>query len=607
MKPLLFEHAADTLDSIMLLRRNVAPLLNCICGLLFIAMAILGWFKLRYGFNLLDEGMYMTDGWRLSAGDRLFPDSAINAAMMYAVFNAAVFKLSPGITLLGFRELQQVVALSAIALFAAAIYGWTRRLWLVLLTLSGFAFTGLDVTGASSNLSYMTYSHLFFVLHVSSLLFALNCRNRDFRAALFVAAGVSLWAIGFSFLPLATAMIIPVALWTAMRALGWREEFSFRELLLVVCPGLVLWLIFLAAYGSEFLPAIFNIYRYINEGGVEAGFDRVPMQYVAVAAVFVAVLVAATYRSMRVFFDIAAASVFMMFLIVDTNLFNLVTPFWRGWFPRQMWFCALLIVAMTALPGYLVYRKRRGMVLERIDLLYLVLVLPAGLMALLMSQFSSAGVLATCYVALPASMAIALFAVTRLEKLPIGEGVTALSVAALLLPFYYHLARADWEFTFFDMAPKHLTRVISSGFGAGIHTNEFYGQIVDWMTQTAQAHSRDGDFAIVMDQAPMGYMIIKRRPALNHSFSGWALSASLRRDAVAAMLRQGREPKIAYRFLNFPMIVPEFSTPEKIVLGGQFSYPATDPASQHVTTHMQLVDTFYFQDQPLIEFYARRN
>jgi hypothetical protein len=309
---------------------------------------------------------------------------------------------------------------------------------------------------------------------------------------------------------------------------------------------------------------------------------------------------------LRDFFEIAAAAAFMMFLIVDTNLFNLVTSFWRGWFPRQMWFCALLIVAMAALLGHLAYRRRRGMVLGRAELLCLVLVLPSALLALLFSQFTVTGVLVVCYVALPVSMAIALATIARLERLRVKVGAAALSVAVLLLPFYYHLARADWEFTFFDLPPKYLTRVIDGGFGAGIHTSALYQDVVDWMTRTAQSRSRDGDFAIVMHQAPMGYMIIKRRPALNHSFSGWASSAALQQESVAAMQRQGREPRIAYRFLIFPMILPESQKTGTLALGPPFNYSPRDPAMLYVNSHMEHVDTFQFQGKPLIEFYSRR-
>ena len=73
---------------------------------LFLTLGVLGWAKLKYGFNFIDEGMYMTDGWRLASGDRLFPDASVSAILPYALFNAAIFKVFPDTTLLTFRGIR---------------------------------------------------------------------------------------------------------------------------------------------------------------------------------------------------------------------------------------------------------------------------------------------------------------------------------------------------------------------------------------------------------------------------------------------------------------------------------------------------------------------
>jgi hypothetical protein len=572
---------------------------------LFIAMFVLGWLKQRYGFSMMDEGMYMADGWRLAAGDRLFPDSAVTAVMLYTTLNALVFKWVPDITLLGFRELQQVLALAELAVFGAAVYRWTHRPSLIVLTLSVFAFTGLAVAGMNGSLSYYTYAHLFFVLHVALLLFALDSKRAGMRAALLAASGALLWAVGFSFVPLAATLLIPPALRIAARALGCGDGFTNRDLQWVMAPGLALWGIFLAVYGAEFMPALLDDLRYIREGGIEGGFDRVPLQYVAVIAVYAGVLAAMSRLAVPALLAAGAAASVLMFFVIDTNGFGVVTSFWRAWFPRQMWFCALLIVGVVALLAHLVYCRRRAIALSRDHWLLLVLILPSGLFALIFSQFSVAGVLTTTYAAAPIAMAIALFIAIRLEKAGATPALSTVAVAALLAPFYYHLARADWEFTSFDLPPKLLNRVIPAGFGTGIHTSDLYYQAAQWMTQTAQEHSRESDFAIVMDQSPMGYMLIKRRPALNHSYTGWAISFSLRREAVDKMLRERREPKIAYRFLWAPMILPPSPGAPTYRLGDRFNYPANDPISQYVTSRMRHLGTFTFKNQPLIELYVR--
>jgi hypothetical protein len=91
-------------------QKIVLPL---ICISLFVTMAALGWSKLEYGFNMIDEGMYMVDGWRLAVGDNLFPDSAINAIQLFNVFNALIFAFNPDITLLGFREMAYTLVFDA--------------------------------------------------------------------------------------------------------------------------------------------------------------------------------------------------------------------------------------------------------------------------------------------------------------------------------------------------------------------------------------------------------------------------------------------------------------------------------------------------------------
>ena len=92
---------------------------------LFVALAVWGWLKLPYGMSFIDEGMYMTDGWRLSVGDRLFPDSSTSVVNLYVVFNAAIFQIFPDVTLLEFRKIQYWLSLTAIVVLIYAVYKWT--------------------------------------------------------------------------------------------------------------------------------------------------------------------------------------------------------------------------------------------------------------------------------------------------------------------------------------------------------------------------------------------------------------------------------------------------------------------------------------------------
>ena len=577
--------------------------------LIFLAMAIFGWIKLKYGFNMADEGMYMVDGWRLTTGDRLFPDNAIDASMLYVVFNALIFKLSPDITLLEFRQLQYVLSLSAIFIFGAAIYQWSRKLWPIPLTMAVFAFTGLDTVGNNSNMSYYTYPHLFMVLHIALLIFALTSQKGLIRPFLFITSGVALWGCGFSLLPLSVTMISPGLVWLCTKYLDIKKgNFSFKELLLVLSPGIILWGGFIAIYNVSFLHAILDIYRYVKEGGGEGAWvNDIALEYIAATAVFWVVLIIAQRLPVRAMIALVTVVSGLMFEIIDSNLAGLIHPFWRGWLSNQMWFCSLLITFTAIFLAHLVQQKRSNSPLDSNECLILIILIPSVVCALLFSHFSSLGIITTLYVAIPVTMAFALFIIRHLERrYSASQHVVATAIIVILFPFFFHLARADWRFTFFDLIPEKLVHTVSGGFADGIKTNTVNASMIRWMEMTSSTHSSDGEFAIVMDETPMGYMLIKRRPSLNHSWIGWGQSFSLRQDSLEEMLRENRQPRIAYRFLHLPYLIPISLKDGTFSLAPNKYYAPNDPISAYVTTRMQLIDTFFVNGNPWIEFYIRQ-
>ena len=584
-------------------------LLTAGCCLLFVVMAIFGWIKLQYGFNMIDEGMYMVDGWRLSAGDSLFPESAMNATMLYSVFNALVFKLHPEITLLGFRQLQYSLTLLSILVFGAAIYRWNRKLWPILLTLAVFAFTGLDTIGNNSNMSYYTYPHLFLILHIALFILALTCPKVWTRYSLFVGSGVALWGVGFSLLPLSASMISPVLVWLAAKQLkGADREFSFGEVLLVLSPGVILWGACIAVFNQAFFGAILDTYRYVEEGaGTQARINQPALSYIAATTVFWFILIAAGRLPVRRMLALVSVASVAMFGIMYSNLFGLIPPYWKGWLNNQMWASAFLITFMAAFPVYLIRCKRNNLLCDSDDYLLLAILVPAILFVLLFSNFSSIGIVTTLYVAIPAFMALALFVIRYLEKhSSTRQGVVAAAMTAILLPFFYQLAWSDWKFTYFDLAPDKLTNTIRGGFANGIKTNPVFADLVQWMETTADTFSTPQDFAIVMDQTPMGYMLIKRRPSLNHSWTGWAKSSSLRREAMQAMLKGNRQPKIVYRFLRMPVMYPISVRDGTYALSPIVFHYDDDPISAYVMAQMQRVNTFSVNGVPWVELYVRK-
>ena len=119
---------------------------------IFLIAAVFGWFKLRYGFNFMDEGYHMTEAWRLTVGDNFFSDKFTGALRLSTFINALVFKIYPGITLLGFRELQFTLTIISLLLLSFALYKISKDFWFQPLIFSIFAFTGLDPIGMISNL-----------------------------------------------------------------------------------------------------------------------------------------------------------------------------------------------------------------------------------------------------------------------------------------------------------------------------------------------------------------------------------------------------------------------------------------------------------------------
>jgi len=91
--------------------------------LIFLGAAILGWIKLQYGFNFIDEGYHMTSSWRLTAGDQFLKDKVSGAEMLYNLINASIFKIYPKITLLGFRQLQYCLTILALFLIGGDYTG----------------------------------------------------------------------------------------------------------------------------------------------------------------------------------------------------------------------------------------------------------------------------------------------------------------------------------------------------------------------------------------------------------------------------------------------------------------------------------------------------
>lgn len=577
--------------------------LSGIGAVFFLFMAVLGWKKLQFGFNFIDEGMYMTDGWRMAVGDKLFPDNSTNVTFLYTIFNEYIFKLNPNITLYGFRKLQYCCAIFSMLLLASSMYRWTREIWYLPFALSLFAFTGLDANGMASNFSYYVYPHFFITLHIAMLLFALKQQQGIARDALFALSGICLWGVGFSLLPLIVTLISPIILWLLFNR--WclsAQPFSTRDMMAVYLPIILAWSVFLAINGVEFFVAAHKMYSYLsefNQGRYQLLSEATP--YILVSLLLVVALIFTGYRSTLLSVIIVAGLSATIFVVIDTNLFGVIPPFWKGWFNAQMWLASLVVATWIMVLCSLFYQYKKMFMLDNTSQLLLVLLVPCIIMGGLFVFFSSLGPLTVQSASIPTMLALAVLVAQW------GRSSTRgfLMLTLILGPFYYSMAWADWKFTYFDLPPKYLTSTFTEGFATGIRTNKLYFSMASWMQGMSHKYSQEGDFAIVTDQTPMGYMLINRRPALNHSWGGLGNSKSLRRDAVTQMIRDNREPKIAFRFVSAPLFLPTSMKEDKYYLGVQSPMNPRDPIDSYMLQSMKYVDSFSFQQRTWIELYVR--
>ena len=82
---------------------------------------------------------------------------------------------------------------------------------------------------------------------------------------------------------------------------------------------------------------------------------------------------------------------------------------------------------------------------------------------------------------------------------------------------------------------------------------------------------------------------------------------ALMRDAVEQMVRNGREPAIAFRFVIKPLFTQETENGvTKFALGGPLPVSPDTPVDNYLVNHMKFVGTFSFDDKPWVELFVRK-
>ncbi len=579
----------------------------------FVVAAVLGWIKLKYGFNFLDEGYHMTESWRLSAGDSLVRDGLTDTLILYTLINSIIFRMFPDITLLGFREIQYFLTIAALLLFSAALYHSYRKYWYLPLVFSLFAFTGLDPQGIISNLSYYTYPHLFLTIFVSFMILGLYSGSRLWKRVFFVGAGMSLWGTSISALYLSVVVASPVLIYLLLRASSAERKYDFADLCFTLAPFVILWAVFLIHYNRAYVESVLSFSRLmVNAHWTLTGINWDALQHTGVTGLFLLVIFAG-YRKLGTayFFALSAVAAILMYFVIRTSLFGLMAPYYHGWFSSPMWFTSLLMCAVAAywvvLFSKVWFRKR----LSPEEELGLAIMVPATVQSITASVFSTNGVLLTLHSAIPltAASALLLFSLVKkgnLEKQ--GNFVKQESDALyprvfvlplVLLPFYLTTAWADWMFTFFDVQPKHATVQIQEGFGRGISTNPYYRGLYEWISEISGEYSAPDDFIISYVISPMAYMIAHRRPALDHSFTSLdSRSREYFERSVEKMKDGNRTPRLAFVFESMIGLIASPSAEDEYGwFDKQFNFPSDDPISRYVADSMFLLDRFCLDER----------
>jgi hypothetical protein len=586
-----------------------------LCLIIFCVAAVFGWNKLHYGFNFIDEGYHATESWRLTSGDDFLDDKITGALMHYTLINRIFFKIYPDISLLQLRHLQFMLTLAALLIFSLALFRQTRQYAWLPFVFSLFAFTGLDPIGMISNLYYQTYPHLFLVLYLSFLLFGFQSENIAIKRIFYLLAGFCLWSMSLSLLYLGLIILSPVIVFVLSRKLELKDyPFTFKDLLYVLSPFVICWMLFIAVFNKAYLLNLFNSINVIlslssySDGLVHINWEVV--SHISISIVFL-LLFFVSIKKLPVQFLISCCAILslIILLIINTSLFGFLTPYFNGLFGKPMWFSSFLM-AFTILFWINTIRKyvlKRAFDKEKE--LSIILMVPFTICAFTMSVFSSLGSLSVCQTAIPAVAAISLMLTSQLKNMKYPHPIAIVILILLLGPFYYTTARSDWSFTFFDVQPKQATVQLETGFGKGIYTNPLYSKLYDWLIANAATFTQPRDYAISYTVSPMTHMITGLRPSLDDTFIIFEKPRSYFEKCIEKMVQRGREPKIAFIFERMPILIPVSVEKGTVTFPGKaFDFQSSDdPISTYVKTKMTQMSTFKISDDHIIRCYVDNN
>jgi len=582
--------------------------------IIFTIMAVLGWIKLHYGFNFGDEGYHMAASWRLTAGDHFLKDRFTGATFLYTLINSLIFKIYPDVSLLQFRQLQFILTIAALLIFGVALFRQTRKYVWLPFAFSLFAFTGLDPLGMISNLNYHTYPHLFITLYLAFLLLGLNSQKPFLRNFYFILSGLILWTMCLSTLPISFVFLSPLILLFFSRRFNPEYcIFTFRDMLYVLLPYVICWLVFIGIFNKAYIINIinslsvsFSIPYYTKRLGI---ISWVVIKPTIISTVFL-LLFFIFIKKFPLPLSITGCTILsaFIFLIINTSLFGHQPLYYIALPSKPLWFSSLIIAFSILFWLNIILKLLYKKEFNKEEILFVILMIPFSIVSMIMSTFSGLRANASANYAIPAVVAMSYVLVSSIKKNKYGSQLNVLFLLLLLGPFYYTTAKNDWDFTYYDVPPKLANVKIETGFGRGIYTNELYDNVYKWIDAKAKEYTQPGEYSISYIVSPMVHMITRLRPSLDDSYVTSLKPPAYYKKAIEEMERLGREPKIAFIFERILALIP--ATPDHksfFFPPRELDFPSsTDPISRYVKTHMTPAAEFEISDNNIIRCYVEK-
>lgn len=570
---------------------------------IFSIATLWGWEKLHYGFNFFDEGLFMTEAWRLTAGDHYFHDKFTGALNLSPFISSIFFGISPNITLLGFRKLQFLFTILSLILLSIALYQVNRVYWYQLFVFSLFAFTGFNLTGGIPNLFYHTYPHLFITLHLAALLFGSYQQSIIARRMLFLLSGFFLWCISFNLLHLSLVIFSPIILFTFFRVSKQNNErFGFEDLFIIYLPIVVCWGVFIAVFNRVYIQNILDTLQLMKMSKMYKYKNLIHVNWGVLARVFITFLylLSCLYSMLKLrLVPLVIALLLLsssMFIIIQTSFFGLIPlPDWLFFFDKPMWLAGLLLSFLIIFTLYVLWKIYRQQQFSREETVAVILAVPSIILSVSSITFSFNGALNVLDYSIPLVGAMSILILAHKKKVPSHYIIQLLILLMLFAPFYSSTIRFNWLFTCFDVAPKDANVEIDDGFCKGIKTNAVYKNLYVWLETMTEKYTQKKDFIISYTCTAMVHMITKRRPALDESaIDFWIYPPEYYETAINKMKNGKREPAMAFVFET----TPAFLSPN--LEGDNYYYmymklihfPSNDPVTKYIMTNMQLADEF---------------